>query len=133
VPSDREGFAFDGRLGTAPNQQNPAEFKPVFSKSCSTHFSLSRPSRRRKGERETPTACCHDVDLSTAAGRLQLHILSALGEFERARLIERTKAGLTRARRQGTRLGPRPVRLTQAQLAAVVHLPVKRLETLVSA
>ena len=65
------------------------------------------------------------LDLSTAAGRLQLHILSALGEFERARLIERTKAGLTRARRQGTRLGRRPVRLTQAQLAAVVRLPVR--------
>ena len=27
------------------------------------------------------------LDLSTAAGRLQLHILSALGEFERARLL----------------------------------------------
>ena len=57
------------------------------------------------------------LDLSTAAGRLQLHILSALGEFERARLIERTKAGLARARRQGTRLGRRPVRLAAAKLA----------------
>jgi DNA invertase Pin-like site-specific DNA recombinase len=50
------------------------------------------------------------LDLSTAAGRLQLHILSALGEFERARLIERTRAGLARARRQGKTLG-RPVRV----------------------
>ena len=57
------------------------------------------------------------LDLSTAAGRLQLHILSALGEFERARLIERTRAGLARARRQGTRLGRRPVRLAAAKLA----------------
>jgi hypothetical protein len=65
------------------------------------------------------------LDLSTAAGRLQLHILSALGEFERARLIERTKAGLARARRQGTRLGRRPVRLVQAQLASVARLPVR--------
>jgi DNA invertase Pin-like site-specific DNA recombinase len=65
------------------------------------------------------------LDLSTAAGRLQLHILSALGEFERARLIERTKAGLDRARRQGTRLGRRPVRLTTAQLASVAGLPVR--------
>jgi len=64
------------------------------------------------------------LDLSTAAGRLQLHILSALGEFERARLIERTRAGLARARRQGTRLGRRPVRLTETQLADVAHLPV---------
>src|SRR5262249_8052167 len=65
------------------------------------------------------------LDLSTAAGRLQLHILSALGEFERARLIERTRAGLARARRQGTRLGRRPVRLATAQLAGVAHLPVR--------
>jgi DNA invertase Pin-like site-specific DNA recombinase len=65
------------------------------------------------------------LDLSTAAGRLQLHILSALGEFERARLIERTKAGLARARRQGTRLGRRPVRLAAAKLAEVAHLPVR--------
>jgi DNA invertase Pin-like site-specific DNA recombinase len=65
------------------------------------------------------------LDLSTAAGRLQLHILSALGEFERARLIERTKAGLQRARRQGTRLGRRPVRLEVASLAEVAHLPVR--------
>ena len=65
------------------------------------------------------------LDLSTAAGRLQLHILSALGEFERARLIERTKAGLARARREGTRLGRRPVRLTSAQMASVVGLPVR--------
>jgi DNA invertase Pin-like site-specific DNA recombinase len=66
------------------------------------------------------------LDLSTAAGRLQLHILSALGEFERARLIERTRAGLARARRQGTRLGRRPVRLSADQLADVAHLPVRR-------
>jgi DNA invertase Pin-like site-specific DNA recombinase len=65
------------------------------------------------------------LDLSTAAGRLQLHILSALGEFERARLIERTKAGLARARREGTRLGRRPVRLTATQLADVAHLSVR--------
>jgi DNA invertase Pin-like site-specific DNA recombinase len=65
------------------------------------------------------------LDLSTAAGRLQLHILSALGEFERARLIERTRAGLARARRQGTRLGRRPVRLTSAQLASVAAFSVR--------
>jgi DNA invertase Pin-like site-specific DNA recombinase len=65
------------------------------------------------------------LDLSTAAGRLQLHVLSALSQFERDRLIERTKAGLARARRQGIRLGRRPVRLAQAQLASVAHLPVR--------
>src|SRR4051812_10166279 len=65
------------------------------------------------------------LDLSTAAGRLQLHILSALSQFERDRLVERTKAGLARARRQGTRLGRRPVRVTAAQLAQVGGLAVR--------
>lgn len=45
------------------------------------------------------------LDLSTAAGKLQLHILAALASFERDRLRERTMAGLERARRDGTRLG----------------------------
>jgi len=65
------------------------------------------------------------LDLSTAAGRLQLHVLAALGQFEKERLIERTKAGLARARREGTRLGRRPVRLTTEQLAGVAQLPVR--------
>ncbi len=52
------------------------------------------------------------IDATTPAGRLQLHVLAALAEFERARIAERVKAGLARARRQGTRLGrPRLTRL----------------------
>ena len=34
------------------------------------------------------------IDLHTPAGRLQLHILAALAEFERARIAERVAAGL---------------------------------------
>jgi putative DNA-invertase from lambdoid prophage Rac len=45
------------------------------------------------------------IDCTTPAGRLQLHVLGALAEFERARIAERVRAGLARARRQGTRLG----------------------------
>ena len=51
------------------------------------------------------------IDCTTPAGRLQLHILAALAEFERSRIAERVRAGLARARRQGKRLG-RP-RLTR--------------------
>ena len=43
------------------------------------------------------------LDLTTPAGRLQLHVLAALAEFERARIAERVAAGLARARRNGTR------------------------------
>lgn len=49
------------------------------------------------------------IDTGTPAGRLQRHILGAIAEFERARIAERVKAGVERARRQGRRLG-RPER-----------------------
>src|SRR6266568_8363929 len=45
------------------------------------------------------------IDATTPAGKLQLHILGAIAEFERGRLRERTIAGLQRARMQGKRLG----------------------------
>lgn len=52
------------------------------------------------------------IDCTTPAGRLQLHVLAALAESERARIAERVKASLARARKQGTRLGrPRLTRL----------------------
>ncbi len=50
------------------------------------------------------------IDLQTPAGRLQLHILAALSEFERCRIAERVKAGLARAKAQGKRLGRRRIR-----------------------
>ena len=50
------------------------------------------------------------IDCTTPAGRLQLHVLAALAEFERARCMERVQAGLARAKRQGKRLG-RPQRI----------------------
>ena len=45
------------------------------------------------------------IDCTTPAGKLQLHILAALAEFERDRLRERVVAGLERVRAQGKRLG----------------------------
>lgn len=45
------------------------------------------------------------IDCTTPAGKLQLHILAALAEFERERIRERVMAGLQRARAQGQQLG----------------------------
>ena len=45
------------------------------------------------------------IDATTPAGKLQLHILAALAEFERERIRERVIAGLRRAKAQGVRLG----------------------------
>jgi DNA invertase Pin-like site-specific DNA recombinase len=43
------------------------------------------------------------IDCTTPAGKLQLHILAALAEFEKARIQERVRAGLARAKAQGVR------------------------------
>jgi DNA invertase Pin-like site-specific DNA recombinase len=45
------------------------------------------------------------IDATTPAGKLQMHILAAIAEFERSRIAERVKAGLVRAKAQGRRLG----------------------------
>jgi len=49
------------------------------------------------------------IDATTPAGRLQLHILAALAEFERARIQERVKAGLARvkAKANADKLAPK--------------------------
>ena len=55
------------------------------------------------------------IDATTPAGKLQMHILGAIAEFERERIRERVLAGLQRARRDGKRLGrPRAARLPVA-------------------
>ena len=63
------------------------------------------------------------IDATTPAGKLQMHILGAISEFERARIAERVSAGLERARRQGRRLGRPKVRPPVDKLASVRHLP----------
>jgi putative DNA-invertase from lambdoid prophage Rac len=59
------------------------------------------------------------IDTTTPAGRLQIHVLSAVAQFERDRLRERVMAGLQRVRAQGERLGrPR------------AHIPVREVEAM---
>src|SRR5262249_48034435 len=41
------------------------------------------------------------IDATTAAGKLQMHILGAIAQFERERIRERVLAGLQRAKAQG--------------------------------
>ena len=65
------------------------------------------------------------IDATTPAGRLQMHILAAIAEFERARIVERVRAGLARARRQGQRLGRPPRRITARELIEVEGLPLR--------
>jgi len=46
-----------------------------------------------------------DTSKSNPAGRLQMHVLAAVAEFERSLIVERTKAGLAAARARGVKLG----------------------------
>ncbi len=45
------------------------------------------------------------IDTGTPAGKAMFQMLGVFAEFERAMIVERVKAGLSRARSQGKRLG----------------------------
>lgn len=55
------------------------------------------------------------IDTTTAAGRLILHIMAAIAEFERQLVRERTAAGMRSAANRGVRLGAKR-KLTDAQI-----------------
>lgn len=75
------------------------------------------------------------VDLTSAAGKMTMQVISAVAEFERDLLIERTQSGLARAKAQGKKLG-RPAavetqknvqelkaqKFTQSQVAAKLDI-----------
>jgi putative DNA-invertase from lambdoid prophage Rac len=64
------------------------------------------------------------IDATTPAGRLQMHLLGAIAEFERERIRERVLAGLQRARAQGRKLGRPFSRPPIEGLQRVAGLPV---------
>jgi len=78
------------------------------------------------------------MDLTSPTGVLTMTVLAAVAEFERDLLIERTQAGLSRAKAEGKRLG-RPVAtdtrqavqgkksvgMTQADAAGVLGLSIR--------
>ena len=56
-----------------------------------------------------------NIDTTTAGGRLYFHMMGALAEFERALIIERTRAGMKAAKARGIEVG-RKRALTPAQI-----------------
>lgn len=48
------------------------------------------------------------MDLTSAAGKMTMQVIAAVAEFERDLLIERTNAGLSRAKKAGKRFGRPP-------------------------
>lgn len=61
------------------------------------------------------------VDLTSPAGKMTMQVISAVAEFERDLLVERTHAGLARAKAAGKRFG-RPPALTEDQKQTVFSL-----------
>ncbi|QOT71865.1 recombinase family protein [Sphingobium fuliginis] len=60
------------------------------------------------------------VDLTSAAGKMTMSVIAAVAEFERDLLIERTQAGLRRAKAEGKALG-RPQALTDDQQRTIIE------------
>lgn len=58
------------------------------------------------------------VDLTSSAGKMTMNVINAVAQFERDLLIERTQAGLYRAKAQGKTLG-RPPALSSEQQKVV--------------
>jgi DNA invertase Pin-like site-specific DNA recombinase len=65
------------------------------------------------------------IDATTPAGKLQMHILGAIAEFERGRIVERVRAGLARAKAQGKKLGRQPYDIGAERFEAVAHLSLR--------
>ena len=61
------------------------------------------------------------VDLTSSNGKLTMNVINAVAEFERDLLIERTQAGLRRAKAKGKTLG-RPRHLSASKRKAVLDL-----------
>lgn len=59
------------------------------------------------------------TDLTSSSGKMTMTILSAVAEFERDLIVERTQAGLARARKEGKKLG-RHFSLTDEQIDTVI-------------
>ena len=59
-----------------------------------------------------------NLDLSTPSGRLMMHIIGAMAQFERELIKERVSAGMHAARKRGSRIGrpgpmPMPIRFVR--------------------
>jgi DNA invertase Pin-like site-specific DNA recombinase len=61
------------------------------------------------------------IDTSTPTGRLMFGMLSLFADFERSIIVERTKAGMERAKREGKRIG-RPTNLNDGLIESIKYM-----------
>ena len=62
------------------------------------------------------------VDLTSPAGKMTMQVISAVAEFERDLLLERTHSGIARARAVGKRFGRPPVLNEEQKLAVLKRI-----------
>ena len=73
-------------------------------------------------QRDVHFKCLADqIDTSTPSGRFFFHVMASLAQMERDLTIERTRAGLEAARRQG-RTGGRKRKMDESKIAAAKRL-----------
>lgn len=61
-----------------------------------------------------------NLDLTSPAGELMVKMLAAVADFERALIVERTQAGLARAKAEGKKLG-RPAKTSAGDREAILR------------
>jgi DNA invertase Pin-like site-specific DNA recombinase len=61
------------------------------------------------------------LDTSTPSGRAMFQMMGVFAEFEHAMIRERVRAGLARAREEGTKLGRKPLEDTDAAKVAAIR------------
>ena len=95
----------------------------VLRSTCAGKTSETWSSGNLDGKEEgdpPASGVVNDTSESNPAGRLQMHVLAAVAEFERSVIVERINAGLAAARERGVKFG-RP-RTLDRHLAVVAKL-----------
>jgi len=60
-------------------------------------------------------SCTEAIDTSLPHGEMLFHIIGAIAQWERSLIVERVKAGIEHARRQGKRLGRPALKILTAE------------------
>ena len=61
------------------------------------------------------------IDTTTPTGKMMFGILSVFADFERSMIVERTKAGMERARKQGRQIG-RPSNMNDGLIESIKYM-----------
>ena len=76
---------------------------------------------------EIHSVCCDlfihqsGIDTTTPTGKMMFGILSVFADFERSMIVERTKAGMERARKQGRQIG-RPSNMNDGLIESIKYM-----------